>query len=520
MQQLIDQLLDYLRGMWQRRWIGLAFAWVVVIVGSIWVFRLPDQYEASARVYVDTQSMLRPLMQGMTVTPDAGQQTAILSRTLLSRPNVEKIIRKSDLDTSARTTADSLVDATQNSLKIQRTVYGENLYTISFRYTEPKKARDVVQAALSTFIEQSLGESRTGTDSARKFLDEQIRDYDQKLKEAEARVNAFKLKYMGLFPTTGKDFVSGMGTISDQIKDAKLELRVAEQTRDGIKQQLKEQMEGRTAALAANPEYAPKIAVPELDGRIDALKRMIDEGLRNYTEQHPDIIANRRLLARLEDDRKKEIEARRKADLSRPSSLPSGDPVVEQLKAALNESEANITTVRAKVAEFESRYLQYKAAAESLPRIDSEFTQLNRDYDIQKNQYASLVSRRETASMTGKLEDAGVAEFRIIDPPRVAPNPVAPNRMALLWGLIAGSLAAGFAAALAVSVIRPTFHDGRVLREIAGRPLLGMVSMIAGPELRSRRRRSALIFVGGMSGLMASYAVAFTITYLAAGKVL
>ena len=161
----------------------------------------------------------------------------------------------------------------------------------------------MVQAALSTFIEQSLGESRTGTDSARKFLDEQIRDYDQKLKEAEARVNAFKLKYMGLFPTTGKDFVSGMGIVSDQIKDAKLELRVAEQTRDGIRSQLKEQMEGRTAALAANPEYAPKIAVPELDGRIDALKRQIDESLRNYTEAHPDIVGARRLLARLEEDR-------------------------------------------------------------------------------------------------------------------------------------------------------------------------------------------------------------------------
>ena len=72
MQQLIDQILDYLRGMWQRRWIGLAVAWVVVIAGTVWVFRLPDQYEASARVYVDTQSMLRPLMSGMTVIPDAG----------------------------------------------------------------------------------------------------------------------------------------------------------------------------------------------------------------------------------------------------------------------------------------------------------------------------------------------------------------------------------------------------------------------------------------------------------------
>ncbi len=516
MQQLIDQLVTYLRGMWQRRWIGLAVAWLAVILGSIWVFRLPDQYEASARVYVDTQSMLRPLMQGMTVTPDAGQTTAILSRTLLSRPNVEKIIRKSDLDTSARATAESLVDETASSLKISRTIYGENIYTIAFRYVDPKKARDVVQAALSIFIEQSLGESRTGADSARKFLDEQIRDYDQKLKDAEARVNAFRLKYMGLFPTTGKDFISSMGAMSEQIKDTRLELRVAEQTREGIRRQLQEQMQERSAAIEANPSLAPKISVPEFDGRIEALKRQIDESLRNYTEQHPDVVGNRRLLARLQDDRAQEIEARRKAAMDRPSAMPSGDPITEQLKVALNEAEANVTTVRARLAEFESRYLQLKAAAESLPKIDTEWTQLNRDYEIQKGQYYNLVSRRETANMTGKLEDAGVAEFRIIDPPRVTPNPVAPNRFLLLWGLIVGSLAAGLATAFAVSQVRPTFHDGRVLREIVGRPLLGMVSMIVGPEARAKRRRSAILFMGGMSGLMASYAVAFTITYLAA----
>ena len=518
MQHLIEQLVDYLRGMWQRRWVGLAVAWVAVIIGSIWVFRLPDQYEASARVYVDTQSMLRPLMSGLTIMPDAGQQTAILSRTLLSRPNVEKIIRKSDLDTSARATAESLVDDTASSLKITRTVFGENLYTIAFRYTDPKKARDVVQAALSTFIEQSLGESRTGADSARKFLDEQIRDYDQKLKEAESRVNAFRLKYMGLFPTSGKDFVSSMAALGDQIKDMRLELRVAEQTREGIRHQLQEQTQERTAAIAANPAFAPKIAVPELDGRIETLKRQIDEALRNYTEQHPDIVGYRRLIARLEEERDREVEARRKAAADRPSGVPSGDPVTEQLKVALNEAESNVTTVRAKLAEFEARYLQLKAAAESLPKIDTEWTQLNRDYEIQKRQYENLVSRRETANMTGKLEDAGVAEFRIIDPPRVTPNPVAPNRFLLLWGLIAGSLAAGLATSFAVSQIRPTFHDGRVLREIAGRPLLGMISMIASPEIRSKRRRSALLFMGGVSGLMGSYAVAFTITYLAASR--
>ena len=160
--------------------------------------------------------------------------------------------------------------------------------------------------------------------------------------------------------------------------------------------------------------------------------------------------------------------------------------------------------------------MQLKANAESLPKIDTEWTQLNRDYNIQKGQYDNLVARRETANLSGKLEDAGAAEFRIIDPPRVTPTPVAPNRLALAGMLVAVSLAAGLAASFLVSQVWPTFHDGRALREVAGRPLLGMVSMIVGPEIRRKRRRSALLFAGGMSGLMASYAVAFVIIALAA----
>jgi len=514
MQDLIQQVLGYLRGMWQRRWIGLAVAWAVVVIGAIGVFRLPDQYEASARVYVDTQSLLRPLLAGMAITPDATGQVAILSRTLLSRPNVEKIIRKGDLDTSARKSAESLVDDTTSSLKISRSSTGDNIYTIAFRYTDPKKARDVVQAALSIFIEQSLGETRTGGDSARKFLDEQIKQYEEKLKEAEARVNAFRLKYMGLFPTSGKDFTGQMSAVSEQIKDAKVELRVAEQTRDGIRAQLQEQTTGGRLDASGSPGTAAPIAVPALDGRIDALKRQIDETLRNYTERHPDVVGSRRLLEQLEKERDREIELRRKAAAERPEAVASGDPVGQQLKVALNEAEANVTRLRARLSESEAKFVQLKATAESLPKIDTEWAQLNRDYGIQKGLYENLGSRRETASLTGKLEDAGVAEFRIIDPPRVTPGPVAPNRLLLVFGLVAASLAAGLAASFLVSQVRPTFHDGQALREFAGRPLLGLVSMVTNEGIRHARRRAAIFFAGGLGGLMASYAAALGVAFL------
>jgi polysaccharide chain length determinant protein (PEP-CTERM system associated) len=510
MQEVVEQLLALLRGMWQRRWIGLGVAWLTAIIGAIIVFRLPDKYEASARVYVDTQSMLQPLMAGMAVTPDAGQQVAILSRILLSRPNLEKIIRKSDLDTSAGKNAADLVDETVSSLSITR-AGGDNLYTIAFRYPDGRKARDVVQAALSTFIEQSLGRTRSGTDSARKFVDDQIKDYESRLRESEARLQAFKLKYMGLLGTSGQSYFTQMTTITEQMKDARLELRVAEQTRDGIRKQLEEQTQ---RGPAASGRRIAAVSIPELDNRINEQKRQLDELLRKYTDQHPDVVSTKRLLIQLLEDRKREIEVRSRVAESDPGSPLTGDPVAQQLKVALNDSEANVTAVRARLGEYEARYNQLRSSAETLPKIDMELSQLNRDYDIQKRQYESLVGRRETASLTGKLEDAGVAEFRIIDPPRVTPNPVAPNRLLLLGLLVAVSLFAGLATSWLVSQARPTFRDGRTLREVAQRPLLGMISMLPTHSLRVMRRRAALLFAGGLSGLVASYCAAFAFLLL------
>ncbi|HTP46800.1 MAG TPA: XrtA system polysaccharide chain length determinant [Casimicrobiaceae bacterium] len=511
MQEFVEQLLAMLRGMWQRRWIGLGVAWAAALIGTVIIFRLPDKYEASARVYVDTQSLLQPLMAGMTVTPDAGQQVAILSRILLTRPNLEKIIRKSDLDTSAGRNAVDLVDETGSSLNIARAGSGDNIYTIAFRYPDGRKARDVVQAALSTFIEQSLGQTRTGTDSARKFLDEQIKDYEAKLRESEARMESFRLKYLGLIGSSGKDYVSQMSTLTEQVRDTRIELSVAEQTRDSIQKQVDQQMQHPSGASTKRPTT---VAIPELDNRINEQKRQLDELLRKYTDQHPDVVGTKRLLAQLEDDRKREIEARAKAAGDDPGAAAGEDPVLQQLKVALHDADAQVVGLRARLGEYSARYNQLKLSAETLPKIDMELTQLNRDYDIQKRQYESLVSRRETASLTGKLEDAGVAEFRIIDPPRVTPNPVAPNRLLLLGAVVLISVLAGLAAAWVVSQVRPTFHDGRVLRDIAQRPLIGIVSTLPTHALRAMRRRAAWIFAGGVGGLIASYGAAFAFVLL------
>lgn len=161
MDEILRQATTILRGMWKHRWLGLVVAWVVAALSVVVVFRIPDRYEASARIFVDTQSILKPLMSGLAIEPNLDQQIMILSRTLISRPNVEKLIRMADLDLKVKNKADQeeLVDNLMKALTIKSTSR-DNLYTLAYADPEPERAKRVVQSLASIFVESSLGDKR------------------------------------------------------------------------------------------------------------------------------------------------------------------------------------------------------------------------------------------------------------------------------------------------------------------------------------------------------------------------
>ncbi|HET9462880.1 MAG TPA: Wzz/FepE/Etk N-terminal domain-containing protein, partial [Thiobacillus sp.] len=103
MDQVLQQVLGYAKAAWRRRWWGVVVAWLVCIVGWTWVMMTPDRYEASARVYVDTQTLLKPLLAGLTAEPNVQQQIQMMTRQLVSRPTLEKVARMTDLDVEAKT---------------------------------------------------------------------------------------------------------------------------------------------------------------------------------------------------------------------------------------------------------------------------------------------------------------------------------------------------------------------------------------------------------------------------------
>jgi len=512
----VPQLTEALRGMWQGRWAGLAIAWLAGLGGAAYIFLTPDKYEATARVYVDTQSILRPLMAGLTVQPDVEQQLAILSRTLISRPNIEKLVRMTDMDLNVKTSdqRERLVDSLMRAVYIQ-SIGRDNLYTIGYRDPDPAQARRVVQSLLSIFVDSGLSEKGNDTGRAQRFIEDQIKAYAQRLSDAENRVKDFKLKHMD-FVNGGEDYFASMAKLAEELRKAKLQLQEANQSRDSLKKQLVEQQAQPASSAEDDPSSA--ISTPDLDARIDALKKNLDDLLLRYTDQHPDVINTRKIIEQLEAQRK-EARKRQRAELEKrqQSGAPAdaADPVYQQLKIALADSDAQIAGLRARVADYEQRYASLRAKAESVPEIEAEYARLNRDYGTEKQNYQSLVSRRESALMSGELEQAtGTANFRVIDPPRASPNPVSPNRQLLVPLALLISLCAGLAASYLYSMVRPTFHDNRNLKTVGKRPVLGSVSLMRSAQVLANARRRAILFFGGLGGLAATYGAAIALVFI------
>ena len=505
MEELVSQITGYLRGMWRFRWWGLALAWIVGIVAGVVIYKMPDKYESSARVFVDTQSVLRPLMAGLAVQPNVDQQIAMLSRTLISRPNVEKLITMADLDLGVETAAqrEALITQLSKDLRIG-TADRSNLFTLSYADTRPERAQRVVQSLLSLFVESGLGNKRLDADSARRFIEEQIRSYEQKLSEAENRVKEFRLRNMAVLGDGARDYISQIGALSEQLQQAQLELREAENGRDSMQRQLV----GEEPVLLPQTPSASSVSIPEIDGRIDTLKRNLDELLLRYTDKHPDVLGTRRLIEDLEAQKIEQIQAMQASGGSQFGALDS-NPVYQQMKLALVQAESRVASLRVRVSEFQSRLDQLSEQARMVPQIEAELAQLNRDYSVNKSNYDALVARRESASIAVDMNtQTGVADFRVIDPPTLATKPSEPNRMLLipLAGLV--GLAAGFALTFLISQLRPAFSDPRSLREVTGLPVLGTVSMLRTPERAASRRRGLFAFGLGLAAYAGAFAAA------------
>jgi len=459
-----------------------------------------DRYEASARVYVDTQTVLKPLMAALTFQPDIDQQVNMLARTLISRPNVERLVRlpQLQLDASSASAREEMTTRLMNEIKVAPTG-SSNLYEITYRGPSPERAQRLVEATVDLFVSAGSGAKRRDSQEAGRFIEDQIHAYETKLVEAENRLKEFKIRNFGVSGVSNQDYFVRVSTLTEETNKIRSELSAAEQSRDSYRREL----------AAEDPqlplEMTPKLgaAVVEVEARLDAQRKQLDELLRRYTDQHPDVVSARRVISQLEQDVRDRREA---AERTMAKSVKTGkaatSPVYQKLRISLAESEAQVAALRSQLGTQQARLEQVRALAGRVPQVEAELAQLNRDYDIIRKNYDLMVARRESASLGVKLDESSqLAEFRVVEPPRVSPRPVSPTRVQLSMLAILVSLAVGCMAALLMEVVSPTFDDVATLRRLSGRTVLGTVSMLVTPHALNERRAGAMRFAG-MLGLM------------------
>jgi polysaccharide chain length determinant protein (PEP-CTERM system associated) len=503
MAELTAVILTFLKAIGKYRWHAVLISWIVAVVGWAVVFSLPNDYQASARVYVDTQSILKPLLSNMTALPNIDQQVMFMRRTLISRPNIESVIRTVDLDVKAKSQKDheKIVDDLMEKIKIAGTER-DDIYTITYNNPNPKLGKDVVQALLNIFVEGSFGGKKQDSEKAVQFIDDQIKSYEEKLAAAESRLKEFKLKHLGMLPSQG-DSTSRLTDTNEQLTQARMELAEAEQARNAIKRQIA----GDEPAGLAPEATAPDDTNPDLDSRIAAINKNLDQLRMQYTEAHPDIVAAKRLLADLEKQKKEEAKKHKKS--ADPGA--SFSPMLQQLNVQLSVAEARVASLKARVDTLAGRVGSMRSQMTTAPEMEAELAQLNRDYQINHENYQKLVERRESAKLSGDLTSAtDMLSFRVIDPPTAPLTPTGPNRIRLFTIVFGVALVAGLATALLMSQVRPTFLSQASLREVTGMPILGTVSMTwTNAQTIKRKRRlwalgaAVLMLFGVYGGVMA-----------------
>ena len=469
---------------WRRRWWAMLAAWVVCVAGWIGVSALPNQYEASSRVYIDADAVLTPLLRGITVDSSLTDEIDLLQQMMLSRPNLEKIIAKTDLqlDASTRTDMERLVEGLSRSIKV--VAQSRNIFTITYRNHDKQLAYDVVTAVLASFIENKAGDNRDEMEKATAFLDSQIDSYEKQLRAAENRRADFRRKYVDLIP--GDNGVNRL-----------------EQARESVRSLTGQLADAKVRRILMARELMSTPQVLQTDagsaGDTTAALRAAESKLRQlqqvYTDAYPEVVTQQH-----------EVEILRHAGpgSAAPStgSKSAPNPLYEQLKLRVIETDVQINSLQRQVDDAVHERDRLDSIARGAPGLEAQYINLNRDYDVLQKNYSELLSRREGMRISTKAQvSSSNVKMVIIDPPQVPQTPVAPARVLLSIGVLILGLAAGVGVVFAIVTLDTSFHSLVQLRTL-GLPVIGGVSLAALPPTTGERLRRAGAFAGAMAALL------------------
>ncbi|MCH9696971.1 MAG: hypothetical protein K0U68_02605 [Gammaproteobacteria bacterium] len=506
MEKQLALIYGYLHGMWRYRWSALVIAWILAIIGWIVVFMLPNQFSVKTVVYVDTSSVLKPLLEGLTPETSTQDDLQIISRVLLSRKNLLSVIRQVDLDLEVNSPIEreDLLKHLASTIKIKgggSKKDRNNIYEISYQSHSAKDSYQMVSKLLNTMIEETLSTSRTDTVSAQKFLDSQIQIYEERLSAAEQKLARFKKDNVGFMPDERGGYYTRLQRAKDAVDETTSELELANRRYT----ELTKQLTGESPILTTDfyqTVNAKKLKEYQLE--LDAL-------LNQYTELHPKVRELRHMIENMNKDPEPSFS-------EEPTEIDSGDikqefnPVYQELKLELNKASVDTEILKIQLNKQLTLVNKLTEYIDVIPEVEAKLAKLNRGYEVTRERYLDLVERRESAQLAHSVgSSSSDITFRVIEEPILPSRPSGPNRALFLAAVLLGAMAAGLGWSLLRYLLQPTFIDFNQLFAATDFPILGSVKLYLSPKHRKQRRLQLWSFGSAVCMLIILFGAIFLI---------
>ncbi len=473
-EDLPPPLIRHLNGLWRRRWTVVAAVWAAALLGWFGVWLLPDRYESRAQVYVQTETILQPVLRDVVASPDYTDRVDVMRLQLLARPNVEEILYRAGLDRTIdatneierRAALQGLVNGLSESIMIEspRDMY----FIISYSHGDPEIARAVADATLNLMIEQDIGASLSESGAARRRLELQIEEFEERLSANELRVAEFRRDH-------AVELAAAEGV--DRRRDQKVDelSRIVEEIG---------QTRGRILTLENLLSATPRGAS---GGELERLRVELADLRSRYQESHPDI---RGATARI-------------AELERADGGLAANPEFVRLQSELKVARNSAAALDVREATLREELNALDIAAGQAPTVIAELQQIERQYDTTKNTYEDLLERRDRLQLTESLGPAGRGvEYQVFERPERAIKPSDPPRQMLIYMSIFGALVAGGAIGVLINLIDRTYTQTEELEQAFGLPVLGAFTEAPSTDVRETRRRDVLRLAGAGAALV------------------
>jgi polysaccharide chain length determinant protein (PEP-CTERM system associated) len=502
MDGLYEQLRIALHSVWRQRWLALGVAWAIALLGWLVIALIPNSYEAKARIFVQASDALPSATGGGP--SDRTNDLVMLRQTLVSSDNLEKVVRRTDLNTQVANDKDLAAQVAALRTAIKVTPQPDDVFEITAttgvsglsNAQNARTAAAVVQNLIDAFVEDNTEDGRAKAGETLALLDQELKKREGDLQQAEARRADFEARFMGLLPGEGS-IEQRMAAARTELANIGQQLLPAQAAVDAVRNQLAD-----TPPTISGPGGAGGAA-----GQIAALQTQISQlQARGWKDQHPDIVAARAEIARLKPQ----------ADAEGRVGVPSGtpNPLYVSLRGMQTEREGQVAALMARRNQLQSDMAQLAAKQSSEPEVVAQQAQLSRDYDVMKRQYDKMLEDREQLRLRNDVNSKTAAlKFKIIDRPSIPTAPAKPNRPIFLTLILIVAVGAGVGAAFARTQLQTTFPTLSRLEQLTGLPVLGAVTEIVSASARAQALQRLRLFAGAGGALAAVWLLLMAVEF-------